>query len=492
MTHSLPNPVQSAALAAPERLAVVCGDERLTWGALRDRVVERAGALAVAVRPGDVVPVAGPVSIDWVVELHALGWIGAVAAPMSSRSTRRETLQGLDTIAVTAAVRRELGARRAQDRVTGLQTAQNVSDLHEGDRRTGQPEDHADAGSGRWSEPRQPGADGLGPRQARQARPEERVWPLDETRVVVQTSGTTGPPRRVEISTAQLVFGAFGSATRLGLLPADRWLCVLPLHHVGGLMTLFRAAFQATCVELRDGFDAAWVGARLASGEVSHVSVVPTMLSRLLDACPALRVSPVLRAVLVGGAPTPPELVERALAAGLPLSLTWGMSESASQACTSWPGHTDMFPLPFVRVTAADDVLELTGPVVRGRHRTGDRGSVEAGAVRVHGRADDIIISGGENISPAEVESVLREHPAVADAAVVGFPDARWGMRPGAALVGRDDVARPELEEVRAFCRAALSGFKLPDRVVWCDALPRGELGKLSRDAVRAMLEDAQ
>lgn len=437
MTFALPNPIQSATLAAPGRIALVVGETRLTWRELRDRVEARARELAASVRPGDVVPVTGQPSVDWVVELHALGWLGAVAAPMSSRSTRRETLQGLDALALRNAVLEAVTARAEPSEVL------------------------------------------------------EREWALDEVRVVVQTSGSTGKPRNVELTTGQIAFAAFGSATRLGVLPTDRWLCPLPLHHVGGLMILFRAAFQGTCVELHDRFDAAAVAARLLSGEVSHVSLVPAMLERVLDAGLA-DVPPTLRGVLVGGAATPEGLAARARAAGLPLALTWGMSEAASQVCTSWPGEEALVPLPFARVEAsADGILEVSGPQVRGRWRTGDRGTETDGVVRVEGRADDVIISGGENISPAEVEAVLREHPAVVDAAVVGVPDVDWGMRPVAALVARGSVIRPELEEVRAFCRTQLSGFKLPDRVVWCDALPRGELGKLSRSAVRSMLEDA-
>jgi o-succinylbenzoate---CoA ligase len=439
VTYALPNPVQSAALAAPERTALVYGERSLTWSQLRDLVVERARQLSGGVRPGDIVPVTGPTSVEWVIELHALGWLGAVAAPMSSKSTRRETLQGLEALELGAAVARELAAREAGAHVPV---------------------------------------------------PRERFWALDDARVVVQTSGTTGAANTVALTTAQLAFSAFGSATRLGVLPTDRWLCALPLHHVGGLMILIRAAFQGTCVELHDGFDAGVVVARLMSGDVTHVSLVPTMLERLLDAGPGHYPSN-LRAVLVGGAGTRRVLVDRARASNLPVALTWGMTESASQACTSWPGSDRMAPLPFVRIEADPaGVLHLTGPLVRGRHRSADRGAVDSGAVRVDGRADDIIISGGENISPSEVEAVLREHPAVADAAVVGVPDAQWGMRPVAALVARGSIARPQLDEVRAFCRASLSGFKLPDRVVWCDALPRGELGKLSRAAVRSIMEE--
>jgi O-succinylbenzoic acid--CoA ligase len=433
VNYAIPNPVESAAIAAPDRTALVDGGVHLSWAALRDRVVARAAELSAGWSPGDPVTITGAPTIDWVVTLHAAGWMGA-AALLVPPGQSVDGVQGLASSSRTSAVS--------------------------------------------W----RPGE-------------EPQFWALDSVRALVLTSGTTGEPSAVALTTAQIVFSAFGSATRLGLLPADRWLCPLPLHHVGGLMTLYRAAFQGTCVELMSVFSPNAVVSRLASGEVSHVSLVPTMLDRVIEAGAVAQWPESLRAVLVGGAAMSPELSARAEAAGLPVAATWGMSEAASQICTSWPGDQSRTPpLPFARVQATDDGgLLVRGPVVRGELVTADLGRVDAsGAVVVTGRSDEMIISGGVNISPAEIESVLREHPDVLDAAVVGIDDSEWGSRPAAALVGTLTGPRPGLKEMRAFCRSRLQGFQLPDRVVWCDALPRGDLGKISRVAVRNMVEEAR
>jgi O-succinylbenzoic acid--CoA ligase len=197
---------------------------------------------------------------------------------------------------------------------------------------------------------------------------------------------------------------------------------------------------------------------------------------------------------LLGGGPTPPALLARCAAAGAPVSLTWGMTEAASQICTRWPGDLEERPdcgppLAFARVEegGARGALIVRGPLVGGVLETRDGGRVDAqGRVEIEGRVDDVILSGGENIAPSEIERVLEAHPAVLEAAVVGVPDPVWGERPVAALVCAPGEARPGLEALRAWCRASLAPFMAPDQVRWTEALPRVALGKLSRAAVRA------
>jgi len=280
------------------------------------------------------------------------------------------------------------------------------------------------------------------------------------------------------LTTQQLVMSAFGSAIRLGHDPADRWLCCLPLHHVGGLSVLLRTASYGTTAILHPSFDPAAV----AAADATMISLVPAMLERLLDG-PGLPKK--TRVALIGGGPTRPALLARC--AGLPVALTWGMSEAASQISTRIPGDLSPdggvgFPLPFVRVCAADDgALWVFGPIVGGRLDSADRGHVDpAGRVFVSGRRDDMIVSGGENIDPSKLEAALQSHPAVAEAAVAGVPSERWGMRPVAWLVPSGE-ARPDSETLRAHCQSRLRRFEIPDHFVWTDALPRTALGKLTR-----------
>ncbi|HET6343307.1 MAG TPA: AMP-binding protein, partial [Myxococcota bacterium] len=281
---------------------------------------------------------------------------------------------------------------------------------------------------------------------------------------------------------------------RLGHATDDRWLCCLPLIHVGGLSIFFRAAWAGARVRLHGRFDAARVAACLDAGEVSLVSLVPSMLEQVLAARDAQPFPPRLRAILLGGAPPTASLLERCRAMGVPLAVTWGMTETASQVATAFPGEIGPLgdcgaPLPFARIEARGEVLTVRGPVVAAPLITGDRGQCDAGGhVHVYGRRDDVILSGGENIAPEEVEAALRGHPGVADCAVVGVADARWGERAVAVVVRRPGELAPEAGVLEAFCRERLAAYKVPRQFVWARALPRDPLGKLRRRALRPLL----
>ncbi|MCA9541907.1 MAG: AMP-binding protein, partial [Myxococcales bacterium] len=400
-----------------------------------------AGGLA-SVQPRQVVALEARPRAAFVVALHAIGWRGAVAAPLNARATAAER-------AVAAA------ALKADFTLS-------IDGLAHGDALA------------------------------------ERDWALDETRLRVLTSGTTGTPRAVDLSTAQLAFGAFGSAMRLGHAIDDRWLHCLPLHHVGGLAIWFRAAFGATTVELLPGFSAETVAARLDSGAISLVSLTPTMLAAVLDARPDKPFPSALRAILLGGAAASTALLDRCRALAAPVAVTWGMTEAGSQVCTRFAGDLAPdagvgSPLAFARVNAeADGALRVSGPLVGGTLVTRDRGAVDAtGNVHVAGRIDDVIVSGGVNLDPAEIEQVLALHSEVADVAVVAVDDARFGQRPVAVLVARG-ADRPDDAALRAFCRAQLTPYKTPDAFFWRAELPRDGLGKRSRAAVRAALTDSE
>jgi O-succinylbenzoic acid--CoA ligase len=282
----------------------------------------------------------------------------------------------------------------------------------------------------------------------------------------------------VELTLENIEANALGSAVVLGLDPDERWLCPLPLSHVGGLMVLLRSAIYATTAVL---------GPADALHDVTLASLVPTQLHRLLDAPPH---APRLRAILLGGAGASPALLERAAAAGLPVAPTYGLTQACSQVTVAEPGDTETsgFPLPGVEVEIAPDgEILVRGPVVAGGGtlRTGDLGRLdERGRLIVTGRLSELIVSGGENVAPAEVETVLEQHPAVAEAGVFGRPDPEWGEAVVAAVVPRNG-APLDTEELRAFCRARLAGFKVPKAIEEVGALPRTASGKLRRGALR-------
>ncbi|MTD43366.1 AMP-binding protein [Conexibacter sp. W3-3-2] len=313
--------------------------------------------------------------------------------------------------------------------------------------------------------------------------------------VLLHTSGTTSTPKPVVLTLRNLLWAAQGSAAAIGHPADERWLSALPFNHVGGLSILVRSAIAGTTAEVHDGFDAERIAARLAAADgPTVISVVATTLSRLLDA--GLREPPRLRAAVAGGGPIPPVLVERARAAGVPVAQTYGMTESTAMATIQRPGDPQPDagpPLFCTRVTVADDgEILLAGPTVSrsaagedGVLRTGDLGRLDGdGRLTVVGRTADTIISGGENVAPAEVEAALERHPAVLEAAVLGRPDPEWGEAVVAVVVPRPGTD-PSAAELREHCGSLLAGHKVPKTVeLRPTPLPRTASGKLLRRAL--------
>jgi len=316
------------------------------------------------------------------------------------------------------------------------------------------------------------------------------------TAAVVVTSGTTGVPKGVELTTDGAAAIGRGWAGAIGHEPDDHWLVCLPLHHVAGLAILARASVTGAAVTVHDTFELDAVGTAPGALGATLVSVVPTMLGRLLDAGAPMHE---YRRVVTGGAPVPPALRARADAAGVSVVDAYGQSET-------WGGCVaNGVPIPGARVRLGPgDEIELAGAMVMrdyrrdpeasrsafthdGWLRTGDVGSFAAdGRLRVVDRLRDLVITGGVNVSPVEVEQVLGDHPAVADVAVVGAPDAEWGERVVAYVVPRDPAAPPTLDGLRAFARDRLTAPKLPRELVLVDGVPRSPGGKILRRELRA------
>jgi len=444
---ALPHPLQSVALASPDQVVLAIEEREWTARELMKAVEHRSRSLeAAGVAPGMRVALLGKPGLEWIQTWHALGWLGVSIAPLSAKASSAELRVAIDVLRPDCIVRLPDAPM-----VSGVEQVSGVC------------------------------APELAPVS-------ERFWAMDEARCVLLTSGTTGTPRAVELTTQQLLLSAFSSAIRLGHQPSDRWLLCLPLHHIAGVSVLMRCAWYGTTVVFQERFDPLQVVASIERGDTTLISLVPTMLSRVLDAWPQDRFPDSLRAILVGGAPTSPELLARCAEQGAPVAVTWGMTEAASQVATRSIGDYDPAsgvgtPLPFARVSVSDTGMHVQGPIVGGRLRTGDRGRIdEQGRIHVLGRADDLILSGGENLDPAEIEGALCAHPKIAEAAVVAESHAEWGQRPVAYLVAVADT--PSDNELVAHCHRTLSRFKVPDEFRWVSALPRNEMGKLQRSTL--------
>lgn len=317
-----------------------------------------------------------------------------------------------------------------------------------------------------------------------------RPGPAD---LVVFTSGSTGAPKGVRLTRLNLTAAASASMEHLGHGPDDDWLLAMPLHHVGGLSIVVRQAFAGGSITMLPGFEAGAFAAAMNRG-VTMVSVVPTMLRRLVDHGPFHG----LRAVLVGGGPIPSGLLEEAVDHGLPVLPTYGMTETFGQVATLRPnaplGHK-VHPLPGIEIrTEPDGRIALKGPQVSPGYLgqpdrpdpwfvTNDLGEIDSGgALRVLGRADTVIVTGGENVSPERVEALMRSHPGVDEAVVVGLADPEWGE----VVVG---VYQGEADGLADWVSQRLPAFMVPKRWVRVDDIPLTSIGKPDRDAVRALVE---
>jgi O-succinylbenzoic acid--CoA ligase len=318
---------------------------------------------------------------------------------------------------------------------------------------------------------------------------------MDAVACRILTSGSSGAPRPVGLTYGNFLWSAVGSAFNIGVDPADRWLCCLPLSHISGLGIVMRSVIYGTTAVVHDGFDTDRVAAALAEERIGVVSLVTTMLDRLLEAGADLS-GP--RAILVGGGPVPAEPLEEAIGRGATVVQTYGLTEACSQVTTLAPPDARRKlgsagrPLLTTHLRIQDGEILVQGPTVAPGHadadgwlHTGDLGRIDdEGFLYVEDRMDDMIVSGGENVVPAEVEQVLRRHPEVADAAVVGREDPEW-QQAVTAIVVLEDGSSATPDELRRHCAESLAGFKVPKRVELAAALPRTPSGKLMRRALR-------
>ncbi len=472
----VPSWLLRAARRRPDHEALVGPGYALSYAELRAAVDARASELhAAGARQGERVGLLLPPGCDFVVTLHAVLRLGAVAVPLDPQLPDEERTRRLAGATLTVA-----------------------------------PE------GPHWSavDPLIAGQ----PHTSRRAEPADDVpllddHDLDATAIVVHTSGTSGAAKPIALTYGNWLWSAIGSAATLGCPPDERWLCAMPLHHVGGLSVLIRSVIATTTAVVHPSWDTERVldaltvddePAGAGRARPTIVSLVPTTLRRLLDAglrgpdAPGPTPAHGLRWVLLGGAAIPAGLLEAAAAADVPVAPTYGMSEAASQIATLGPPlfcTTVRIADADGRPTAEPDVVGeilVRGPTVSaavlgpaGWLRTGDLGRLDArGHLSVVGRTADTIISGGENVLPLEVERVLDRIDGVRESAVFGRPDPEWGERVCAQLI----VDQPDdfdLGALRQQARLLLAPHQRPREIELVAELPRTPSGKLLRRALR-------
>jgi O-succinylbenzoic acid--CoA ligase len=302
--------------------------------------------------------------------------------------------------------------------------------------------------------------------------------PAGAPATILFTSGTTGTPKAALLPLECHLAAARAANEVLRVEASSRLVCALPMFHVGGLAIAFRCQLAGATLLLHERFDARAVARDLLEG-ATHASLVANSLARVLEVCD--RFPPSVRAVLIGGGPIAAPLLERAQRAGLPVLESYGMTETASMITC------EGVPLPGMEARVVGGEIEVRGPAlmrgylghqpVSGWFRTGDLGSIDShGRLVVHARRGDLIISGGENVYPAEVEGALLAHPDVREAAVLPAPDERWGQ------VGIAYVSGTVSENMlRDFLRERLARYKIPARFIFLEALPRNAAGKVDR-----------
>ena len=452
--------VLQAAREVPERLALTDGAEATTFEALAERVRERMRELAPLARtPGPALVALGASEPRAAIELIlALLELEVPFFPMHQRATPVERAALLGTLPFAWRVEVEADARLRLSEQGGR----------------------------------------LGVEAA-------AVFGRTPVLAALATSGSTGAPRVALLGRAAFVAAAAASAAHLGWQPDDRWLLCLPLAHIGGLSVVTRCLIARKAVVLPSG-GTGTSSERLANsidaGRPTLISMVPAQLDGLLELA-GFELPRSVRAILTGGAAASPRLLQRCAVRAWPVLTSYGLTEACSQVATQPPGETARaeagvgVPLPGVGVQVEGGLIRVSGPTLASAYLSGehvepidgargfltrDLGHLDAaGRLHVLGRADDVIISGGENVAPWEVEAVLSDCPGVLEACAFGVDDPRWGQVVAAGLRTRHGDPSALVREVAGTVRERLAPFKRPRYYVCTTELVYGKNGKLDR-----------
>lgn len=474
-----PNWLVQRVKMTPHRVALTFENKSWTFQELFEDVMNVAGAIkSTGVGKGDRVAILSSSSPELVVTIHACWQMGCEIVLLNTRLSDEELdYQIKDAVPTHIFVEESL-----QNRIAIHKTI-NIDELVK------QPSISIDI---------------------------EDEWPLDRTVSIMYTSGTTGRPKGVRQTVLNHTTNATASAFNMGIQQDDVWLCTMPIFHISGLSILIRSVLYGMQVKLYSKFDLLPIVEDLVNGKATRMSVVSIMLEKILRELEErdVNVSPRLLTMLVGGGPVPSSYLERAMKRGIPVLQTYGMTETASQTATLAPEDAirklgssgKSLYLSFIRIDQAKKPFDEGEICIRGGHvtpgyigrhahtssqkdgwlYTGDIGYLDdEGFLFVIDRRSDLIISGGENIYPAEVENAILQHPLIREAGVCGVNDETWGQVPVAFIVSDEEIS---LETLREFLQTKLAPYKMPKLVHRINELPRNASNKLLRKELREWL----
>ncbi|WKB35096.1 o-succinylbenzoate--CoA ligase [Terrilactibacillus sp. S3-3] len=478
----MPNWLRQRAFLTPDRLAFEAEEETITFAELNSQVIVLAQKLlAYGLKKNEKVALLFQNSPDFVRLYHALMYVGAVAVPLNTRLTVDEQVWQLADSGAKLLVCDPFFLSQGQlirEKCSAvLLSVEELNNL---------------------------------PKSPAPLSPDIR---LNDPCTIIYTSGTTGHPKGVVLSYGNHWWSAVGSMLNLGMPAGDKWLSCVPLFHVSGLSILMKNVIYGMPVVLQQKFLPQAVNEAICRKGVTIVSVVTNMLMRMLDCLGNHRYPESFRCMLLGGGPAPLPILNRCREKDIPVYQTYGLTETASQIVTLPPEYMlaklgsagkPLFPAQIKIVDKGKELgvnqegeivvkganvtsgylnrREITEKVLHnGWFHTGDIGFLDKdGFLYVLDRRKDLIISGGENIYPAEIEAILIEHPDVEEAGVIGVKDERWGQVPFAFVKMRDN--RPFSEKtVLAFCQKKLAGYKVPKKIIEIDKMPRNAAKKLLR-----------
>ncbi|WEG15029.1 o-succinylbenzoate--CoA ligase [Pullulanibacillus sp. KACC 23026] len=490
----MPNWLKQRAQLTPKRIAVQTENRTLTFEELEEQASRAATVLyKKGIKKGSRVALLQQNSIEMIITYHALIYLEAVTIPLNIRLTVNEWVWQLNDSEADYLLYDQDHVDKAKQ-VKEHQSSLLCSSIHEVRRES----------------------------EKVSAYVFQDEIDLSALHTIIYTSGTTGHPKGVRLTLGNHWWSAIGSVLNLGLSEQDNWLCMVPMFHVSGLSILMKSVIYGMKMTLLHKFDSSCANKAIIQEGITHVSVVGTMLQAMLeDQEVPLNAPETLRCVLLGGGPAPLPILNKCKDRNIPVYQTYGLTETSSQIVTLSPEY--MFsklgsagkPLFPAQIKIMKDG-ELLGPnqegeiLVKGPNvtegydhlptatkdafedgwlHTGDMGRLdEEGFLYVLDRRKDMIVSGGENIYPAEVESVLMEHPDVQEAGVIGVPDERWGRVPVGFVVLREGKIFDEEQLIR-FCRERLAGYKVPKQLFLMETdLPRNASRKLLRRELMTFL----